>query len=309
MAPGGHSRTNSPLTTGPIATGDHQLMAEKIKIFQNYYSDSQRSELDSAFIPHNWVGNPHPQYREIALFLHFYETGRYQEAEYVGIVSQKFGRKTRISGRKVLQFIERNPGFDVYFVNPFPQNSYHSFNVWEHGNAYHPGITDLAQRLLDAACEPISIADFGRNDRETLLYCNFWVGNEKFWKKYMEFIIPLFKCITCDMSEEKRKKYFENSSHFQPVPIFPFIFERLFSTFISVRNDVRVLAYKHTREEIRTCCLHKCEWDTVYYFGEIIDEWDRMRSYNDDTRSIFRGLLKLNVNYAEIHWQISGPPY
>jgi hypothetical protein len=259
-----------------------------IKVYQNFHLDRQIKHLDPAFLPHDRTRNEYPEYRETGVFLDFYRSKGYLEAEFTGIVSPKFCDKTRISGSKFIEFIERNPGFDVYFINPFPQTAYWEFNIWTQGEHWHPGIIALAQKLFDDVAYPIRIADLGRNDHNTLLYCNYWIGNARFWHAYMSFITPLFDHITKELPESERTDYFAVTQYDNPTPIFPFIFERLFSTIMMTDRGIRGCPYRHTRDEILLICGEEVEKDIVTLFGDLIDERDRRPiAYGDAEKKIF----------------------
>jgi hypothetical protein len=286
-------------------------MSADVKIFQNWVKEEDINELDPAFTPNDWRHNPFPEYREIGVFLHFYESGRYREAEYVGVVSKKFYQKTKISGQEFIQFIEANPGFDVYFINPFPQYAYYSFNVWEQGEVLHPGIVGLSQKLIDATGYSISIPGMGRNDHDTVAYCNYWVGNSKFWDTYMGFVTPLVETIGQRLPPEESAGYFAATDYYKSqereAPMFPFIFERMFSTFLLVNETISSRPYPHTRKEVLQACLHEGERRIVEGFSDIIDEWDRKKMYNDEQRTIFSGLVSLLDLTCRLHIQVNGP--
>ena len=116
----------------------------KIKIYQNYYQADQLSLLEPDFIPHDNTANKNPEYREYWLFLNMYEQGMHLEADFTGLVSQKFCEKTQIRGCDFINFMEQNRGFDAYFINPLPFviNAYAFKNVWYQGEFYHPGLFD-----------------------------------------------------------------------------------------------------------------------------------------------------------------------
>ena len=151
----------------------------EITIYQNYITEEDRQMLDPSFVPFDWRHNPTPELYEIAIFFDFFKSGRYKETDYVGVVSKKFFDKTKISGAKFIEFIRNNPGKDVYFINPFPQHAYFSFNVWQIGEIYHKGISSATQHLFNRANIPVKIDQLGRNNHNTLLYCNYWVGNTR----------------------------------------------------------------------------------------------------------------------------------
>lgn len=226
-----------------------------VKIYQVFFRTDQLSQLDPDFIPYDWCHNPYPEFCETLHFLNFYNLKRYLEADYVGIVSHKFGQKTNIAGKQFISFILNNPGYDVYFINPFPYNVYTWHNIWDHGEACHKGIKRLTQNLFDKAGYGIDISKLGRQGAETLLFCNYWVGSARFWEIYMEFVTPLFELITQKMDETERQRYFARTSYLEyKFPFFPFIFERLFSTLLSTRQDILSCPFLYTKRGILKQC-------------------------------------------------------
>ena len=145
-----------------------------VSVFQIEYSDDVVGEFDSAFIRYDCRDNPEPEKREIAHMLRFYDEGawRSEGADYFGLVSPKFSGKAGISGKTFVDWVNVNPGYDVYFVNPFPQLSYQYFNVWTQGEAWHPGLSDLANALFVAAGFPFRVENLPRNTARSLLYSN-----------------------------------------------------------------------------------------------------------------------------------------
>ena len=265
-----------------------------LKIWQNYYSDGQDAELDPAFVAHDGRRNARTEYRELALFLRLYHAGRHQEATYTGILSPKFGAKTFLSGAGFQQFILTHPGHDVYFVNPFPQNGYFSYNVWVHGEYCHPGLTLLTQNLFDRAGIDFDIARMGRNGPDTLLFSNFWVGNERFWDRFMDLNLRLLQALEC-LSPAERAPYFEHDAKYHdPVPLVPFIFERLFSTLLLMDPSIRAFAYRHSRAEILRAASESIEeYRTVLAFKDLVDEIDEHGTYDSRAMEIFRAILHL----------------
>lgn len=249
----------------------------KIAIYQNYITESDTNQLDPSFIPNDWMHNPTPELRENAIFFDFFDTKRYQCAEYVGVLSKKFNAKTKLSGEKFIEFIENNPNYDVYFINPFPQNAYFSYNVWQHGEMHHPGIIKATQKLFDFSKININVIDFTRNSRNTLLYSNFWVGSHRFWEMYIPFLKNLYDNISNKMNSKDQAIYFSDTPHDGThYYLLPFIFERLFSTYI-IYNNVKYLGYSHTKEEILAACINDIEREITIKFGSCVDQLDKMK--------------------------------
>lgn len=247
-------------------------------------------------MPNDGRRNARTDYREVALFLRMYHAERHKEAEYTAMMSPKFGSKTRLRGAQFISFMDANPGYDVYFINPFPQNAYYSFNVWSHGEHCHPGLTLLAQNLFDRAGFGFNIAGMGRNCPATLLYSNYWVGNELFWDRFMDLNLRLLSTLE-NMSERDRAPYFaQDADYADPVPVLPFVFERLFSTLLMMDSSIRALAWRHTRAEVlRAASDSTEEYRIVLAFKEVIDEIDRRGVYDARDRAVFRSVMQLKL--------------
>jgi hypothetical protein len=225
-----------------------------------------------------------------------YHRGDHVSADYTGIVSPKFGNKTRKAGNEFLQFVRHNPGYDVYFINPFPQNAYWSFNVWHHGETCHPGALALAQRLFERAGFRFSIASMGRNDRRTLLYSNFWVGNERFWDVFMNLNLRLLDALE-RLEPALRALYFRSDpTYHDPVPVMPFIFERLFSTLLHMEPSIRSLAYPLARQEVLAAArADPWEYRIVNAVYDLVNEIDERGLYDARDRDVFRALTRLKT--------------
>jgi hypothetical protein len=267
-----------------------------VRLYQNYYSDSQIDAIDPAFVPNDGRRNARTEYRELGLFARMYHRGEHLSADYTGIVSPKFGEKTHKAGAEFVDFVHRNPGYDAYFINPFPQNGYWSFNVWHHGESCHPGVMPLSQRLFDRAGIHFDLATMGRNDQRTLLYSNFWVGNERFWDAFMDVNLRLLDALE-RLDPNVRHQYFRrDATYHDPVPVLPFVFERLFSTLMHMRPDIKALCYPLTRQEVLAeARLDAWEYRLVNSVYDLVNEIDERGVYNAADMAVFRTLLRLKT--------------
>lgn len=223
-------------------------MQPTIAIYQNYYSDKQLTCLDKQFIPHNNANAPHPEYREYPIFLKFYETGIYQQADYTGIMSWKFGAKTEISGNQFIQFINDHPGHDVYFINPFPAEERFQ-SVWAQGDLCHPGLIALTQDVFDQIGYDIDIKNL-LTTCQTSAYCNFWVGNQTFWDRYIAFTKPVYEYII-NAPESIRQQFFIRADRKSDSVYFPFVMERLFTTLLTINRDINYLKYEYSADFLK----------------------------------------------------------
>jgi hypothetical protein len=109
--------------------------------------------------------------------------------------------------------------------------------VWEQGFSCHAGLKARAIYLLDSVgasrdliCE--------RHENRIASYCNYFVGNQKFWSKYLEFLRPYQEFVD---AEKLQGPLFDICPYDRgEVNYIPFIFERFLSSFLVNATDIKV---------------------------------------------------------------------
>ncbi len=164
-----------------------------IQIYQIYYQNDQQNNLDINFTPYSNILNNNPDWHEYWVFKDAYEKGLHLEADFTGFLSWRFNEKTRIDGKRFIEFIRINQhdNYDVYFINPLPWDLDCFDNIWLQGDYYHKGILDFTQNVLGKCGININLKEIV-HDKETGAYCNYWVGNEFFWDEYIKFTLPVY---------------------------------------------------------------------------------------------------------------------
>ena len=76
--------------------------------------------------------------------------------------------------------------------------------------------------------------------------CNYWVGNKKFWDKYISFVGDIFDFvhgdnISSELNEAIRKITAHNGE--RKLWTFPFIIERMTSTLIFLDSDIKSIGW------------------------------------------------------------------
>ncbi len=223
-----------------------------IQVHQIFYMDSQKGLLDPSFRPFDNAQAIFPYNYEFGVI---YKSSGQQPLttdELRGFVSWKFGAKTGVDGARFKNFIEANPGYDVYSINPFPGFSFFR-SVWQQGDFFHPGMMALAQRAMDNSGYHLNLQQI-ENDSTDTLYCNFWVGNKKFWQMFMDFSGPLWKYFENEASAEERKMYAAPADNLSNAPYSAYLFERLYSTFMATpkaKAEIRSIIYPYSLAELR----------------------------------------------------------
>ncbi|KTD53532.1 Rhamnan synthesis protein F [Legionella santicrucis] len=211
-----------------------------VAIYQIFYKKKQRYCLEDSFIPYDNSDSFAPMLCEYGVFKKIFDASVHKQYGCVGAVSWKFKRKTTLSGNQFFDFIKSNPGYDVYFVNPFPRETIHH-SVWTQGDLHHSEITALTQNILMQLKYDIDLFSI-KNDVSNTAYCNYWVGNELFWEKYMAFTLPIYYYILYESPLYLRNTLLKKRADKKiNAPYFPFIFERLFSTLLVVDPSIKYI--------------------------------------------------------------------
>lgn len=234
-------------------------MKESISIYEPLYEPGQVL-LNGAFIPYPVIDRRNTEWREVVILVEMYRSGCHLRSAYTGLFSPKFPVKSHMTGETFIEFVRGQESADVYFINPFPQIRYWSYNVWMQGEYAHPGICEVAQNLVDACGIRLSIPDAPRHGPGVLAYSNFWVGSQEFWEQYVGgVLVPIAEFLEWFPHKRVSQDVMAKTSHTDSAPFLPFVVERLFSTFIAERPYIRSVAYKHSHDEVHTLCLNEYE--------------------------------------------------
>lgn len=212
-------------------------MSDNMKIFQIYYKDEQKPNLDPAFTPWDNKNNPRPDLQEWYIWDQMYQQCCEQGLDHWGFVSWKFKDKSNLSGEQFVNWINANPGHDVYFVNPAILNEAVFANGWEQGDVHHPNLSAMGNRFLQATGYDVEAQNV-LLDRTKIMWANYWVGSRKFWDGYMAFTRKLFDVMEQDvwLKEQIMTDGLSNYNLNKNLPNFPFVIERLISTYIDLEN-------------------------------------------------------------------------
>lgn len=221
-------------------------MNKDILIYEPIYKDNQKI-AEPSFCPLIIKDNSFSEWRELKHLIDLYASGSHLKAEYTGLFSPKFQLKTHISGEEFIDFVKNNPGGDVYFINPFPQIKYWSYNVWMQGEIAHPGLKEATKQLLKAININIDIDCTPRQGSAKLAYSNFWVASPNFWEHYVGNVLkPIYEFLINNPNHKITHKLMTITKHTKNTTLLPFIIERLFSTYLSFTQNLNIIPFKMT---------------------------------------------------------------
>jgi hypothetical protein len=267
----------------------------KYGMYEPLYLPNQQLSSDK-FLPFVIQDNRSSAWREFKILVDMYRNGIFRKHLATGVFSPKFALKSKITPEKFIEFVEEKPNCDVWFVNPFPQLAYWSFNVWMQGEHAHPGLQQAAQSLLDVCEIGWQLNKVPRQGSGVLSYCNFWVGSQRFWEAYVgQVLLPIAEFLEQKPEHPVSHAVMVDTTHTDPAPFLPFIVERLLSTYISFNPQCMVASYPIPYEDISEYCIDDFERLTVQKMRAHVD--------NADASGLFDQRLKDQMDFMCALWQ------
>jgi len=212
------------------------------KIFQICFDKDQISKVDSLMIPFDNTENKFPELREYYNFTKVIDDKLTDDLDAWGMFGPRWKEKLRYDSKDIVEEIEKNPNYDVYLFNHARIHDALTFNVWEQGELFHKGIRQVTALALKNSGYDANVLDAMMTD-EVTCYCSYFVAKKEFWNEYLIFL----KKIKNELENlpEKEKEIYNSSANYSRdanLNLFPFIVERLFSTFLMLNRKFKVHA-------------------------------------------------------------------
>ncbi len=125
-------------------------MSDRIHIYQIYYDERTKTQLDPGFIPLDNTANERPDWYEFWPMLKFLRENELREGHWYGFLSPSFFSKTELSAAAVRRPIEHFQDVaNVAVVSIGSDQLAYFRNLFEQGETWHPGLTKAAQEFVD----------------------------------------------------------------------------------------------------------------------------------------------------------------
>jgi hypothetical protein len=163
-----------------------------LHLFQilNHYTASH--ELDPGFDVLDNSANERPDWYEYWPIRNYLLNHSLDDGAFYGFLSPRFKHKTNLSEAEVREFIQdAGATADVVLFSPSIQNSCYYLNVFEHGEAEHPGLAGVAARLFARIGRPLDLDGFISDSRNTV-YSNYFIARPKFWRAWLAVTEQMF---------------------------------------------------------------------------------------------------------------------
>jgi hypothetical protein len=210
----------------------------KANIFQIFYDERTRGQVDPGFVGLDNIDNPRADWREYWAIRSFFLNNAIDDDQLYGFLSPSFGGKTGLSAARVEQFINENPGHEVYTFSPFIQDAACYLNVYEQGNLYHPGLVEVAASYHKEIQLEVNLEELVMDFR-SMVYCNYIVAKPSFWRTWFALAEKLFDIAEHDSSD--LANHLNSLTIYRlPVGMKVFLMERIASLTLALCPDISV---------------------------------------------------------------------
>jgi hypothetical protein len=156
----------------------------------NHYTS--RQELDPGFGVLDNSVNERPDWFEYWPIRKFLLNEALEENAFYGFLSPKFKLKTSLSSAVVREFVlAADSATDVVLLSPSIHNSAYYLNVFEHGDAQHPGLKAVAKRLFERLDLPSDLDSLVSDSRNTV-HSNYFIAKPRFWRAWLAINEKMF---------------------------------------------------------------------------------------------------------------------
>ncbi len=266
----------------------------KVGIYKNCYNDETFQETNVHVINFDNRVNTSPNLWEYPPLFKLFEEKQYQQYDVCGVFSPKFELKTHVKFSAFHDWVQANPGYDFYHLNPFPLANTTFYNVWQEGEFWHRGLISYAQSLFDQCGLSCSIIDFPRGTSTYTSHCNYWVASPKFWESYIPLIKKLLDSAMKMESEQTGAIY-----HGGHVPHWVFVLERMVTTFIQeLHPSFKILSYQYPESDFKSLAQSEREWGWYTIMKSGVDFVDQHYQDKAETRPLAKNLIRSLLEHS-----------
>jgi len=161
-------------------------------IHQIFYDEASRARLDPGFIAFDNLANERADWREFWPIRRYLQSANLVEEDFYGFLSPKFHDKTNLKSADVQRFINScDARTEVVLFSPSIHASAYYLNVFLHGEAEHPGLLGISERLLERAGQTVSLKTLV-NDSSDTVFATYVIARPRFWRAWLALNEPVF---------------------------------------------------------------------------------------------------------------------
>jgi hypothetical protein len=212
----------------------------KNNIYQIYYSEQSRNELDPGFIALDNSGQ-RPDWREYWPMRRFLLEEKLNEDEWYGFFSPKFKNKTGLDAAQVHAFLNDAPrDADVVTFSPFYDQAAYFAHIFEHARSMHEGIQSAIDGSLALVAPGLNVWSTFVMSAVQTVFCNYWVAKPVFWRRWLTVCEQIFQVAEAGAGAlaEDLNRPVKHDGNAAPAKVF--IIERIVSLILTTQPQWRV---------------------------------------------------------------------
>lgn len=164
----------------------------KTSIYQIFYDQESRKNLDAGFIPLDNTINERPDWYEFWVIRNYLLQNKLEEDRWYGFLSPSFLMKTGVRSKDVHDLLTEVDGrCDVILISyGWDQISYF-LNCFEQGEFWHPGLVHSCESFFQASGIEFEMNNYVGSTQNTV-FSNFVFGKRNYWEKWLSLANSLF---------------------------------------------------------------------------------------------------------------------
>ncbi|SDH72198.1 hypothetical protein SAMN04487926_107159 [Paraburkholderia steynii] len=214
----------------------------KAHIYQIYYSEQTRSNLDKGFIPLDNVGQ-RPDWSEYWPIRNFLLNNDLDDDALYGFLSPKFALKTNLEASDVHAFIASVPeSTDVVSFSPFFDASALFLNVFQHGALEHPNAWPTFVEVAALLTPSVDLNTLVMDSSNTV-FCNYFAAKPRFWRHWLRHAEIVFNVAEANRTPLAHALNSGTRHNLRESPVKVFVTERLVSLLLATDRSWRTMSY------------------------------------------------------------------
>jgi hypothetical protein len=222
-------------------------MSSAIRAFQIVYDENTKASRDPDLEPLDNSDAARPDWYEYWPIRNYLTQNGLDESTYYGFLSPTFTNKTRLTARRVKEFIRNASDADVITFSPFPCHAACFLNVFEQGELFHTGLMEAASRFLSLPRPGVDLKGLVTHSRNTV-FCNFVFAKAPFWRAWKEILDQMFDVSETPSSRlhallNRKLDYVKDNGVKKAAPMKIFVMERVASFLLATTESFATKNY------------------------------------------------------------------
>lgn len=210
----------------------------KAEIFQIFYDDRSKSQLDDGFIGLDNVSAQVDGWYEFSPIFNYLELNSLADDVWYGFLSPKFKSKTGCDSDYVYDFLRRVPNeAEVAIFSPGWDQLSYFLNPWEQGEVWHPTIAQITEEFLVATHRKANLKSVV-TDLTTAVFSNYFIAKKRFWMAWLDIAKDFKQFVGNHADYNAQLISYGNPNN--KAPMKTFVQERLASYLLASGNYVSV---------------------------------------------------------------------